>query len=140
MDSAQTYLAPTMDGVRALLARGIQGPVVMLNLLRFRDVADYSANPELAPDEPISGEEAYRRYMEHTQPLVEASGGRVVFYGAGGAFLIGPADERWDAALLVEQDSVSTFLSFGDNPAILAGLGHRTAALADSRRLPLVGA
>ncbi|MEZ6007856.1 MAG: DUF1330 domain-containing protein [Planctomycetota bacterium] len=140
MSEEPAYLSPTMDGVRALLARGIEGPVVMLNLLRFRDVADYAANPELAPDEPISGREAYRRYMEHTEPLVEASGGRVVFYGRGGPFLIGPADERWDAALLVEQDSVSTFLSFGEDPAILAGLGHRTAALEDSRLLPLVGA
>jgi hypothetical protein len=31
----------------------------MLNLLRFREIADYSANPELTPAEPISGAEAF---------------------------------------------------------------------------------
>ena len=138
MTARPVFLEPTMDAVRALLARRIEGPVVMLNLLRFREVADYTAHPDLAPDEPISGEAAYRRYVEHTRPLLEASGGRVLLMGTGGAFLIGPPEERWDAVFLVEQKSVDTFLSFGSDPAILAGLGHRTAALEDSRLLPLV--
>ncbi len=131
-------LAPTEASVRAFLQRGITGPVVMLNLLRFREVADYAASPELAPAQPISGEEAYRRYMEHTKPFLAESGGEVLFHGKGGALLIGPDDERWDAALLVCQDSVPSFLAFAGNEAYLAGLGHRTAALADTRLLPLV--
>jgi len=47
----------------------------MLNLLRFREEADYSAFPELAPPEPISGSESYDRYVRHTTPLLIASGG-----------------------------------------------------------------
>ncbi len=46
---------------RALLMRGIAGPVVKLNLLRFRGIADYSASPELAPSLPISGAAAFDR-------------------------------------------------------------------------------
>jgi hypothetical protein len=109
----------------------------MLNLLRFRAVADYSATPELAPPSPISGEAAYRKYMEHTLPHLEKSGGKLLFYSRGGRFLIGPADERWDAALLVSQASAAAFLAFASNKEYLAGLGHRTAALEDSRLLPL---
>jgi hypothetical protein len=41
------------------LPETIEGGLVMLNLLRFREVADYSANPELAPAAPISGAEAF---------------------------------------------------------------------------------
>lgn len=132
-----TFLEPTMEGVRALLARSIEGPVIMLNLLRFRDVADYGAHPELAPETPISGRAAYQRYVEHTQPLLEASGGEVLFEGKGGSFLIGPGDERWDRVLLVRQADVQTFLAFGTDPHIRDGLGHREAALEDSRLLPL---
>jgi hypothetical protein len=118
---------------------GITGSVVMLNLMRFRAVADYSANPSLAPaDAPISGEAAYRLYMKHTLPFLEASGGEVLFYGKSGAFLIGPSDERWDAAMLVRQSSVSSFLAFASNQDYLSGIGHRVAALEDSRLLPLV--
>ncbi|MEZ4860092.1 MAG: hypothetical protein R3C14_02235 [Caldilineaceae bacterium] len=132
------YLEVTQEAGRALFLRGIEGPVVTLNLLRFRAVADYSAHPELAPEEPISGAEAYQRYMDHTYPHLHASGGEVIFLGNGGPFLIGPADERWDAALLVRQRSLADFLAFSTNEAYLAGMGHRIAALEDSRLLPLV--
>lgn len=47
----------------------------MLNLLRFRDVADYTANPELTPEVPISGAVAFKRYIEHTLPFLRESGG-----------------------------------------------------------------
>jgi hypothetical protein len=69
---------------------------------------------------------------------LEASGGEVLFYGKGGAFLIGPSRQRWDAAMLVRQSSVASFLAFASNQDYLAGIGHRVAALEDSRLLPLV--
>ena len=133
----QAFLEPTQESGRAFFLRGSAGSVVMLNLLRFRAVADYSASPELAPDAPISGEEAYRRYMAHTLPHLEASGGRLLFFGRGGPFLIGPPEERWDAAMLVQQQSTAAFMTFASNREYLLGMGHRVAALEDSRLLPL---
>lgn len=134
----KTYLEPTQESGRAFFSRQISGSVVMLNLLRFREVADYSATPDLTPSSPITGEEAYRLYMEHTLPHLEKSGGEVVFYGKGGEFLIGPSEERWDAVMLVRQSSMASFLEFASNEEYLAGMGHRVAALEDSRLLPIV--
>ncbi|MBU1188566.1 MAG: DUF1330 domain-containing protein [Gammaproteobacteria bacterium] len=131
------YLEPTAESGRDFMMRGIEGKVVMLNLLRFRAMADYSATPELAPEEPITGEAAYRIYVDHTRPLLQQSGGDLLFLGRGGGFLIGPADEHWDAAILVEQSSVTTFIAFASNNDYLSGMHHRTAALEDSRLLPL---
>jgi uncharacterized protein (DUF1330 family) len=133
----QAYLEPTQESGRDFFMRGITGKVVMLNLLRYRAVADYSATPHLAPATPISGEEAYRLYMEHTMPHLEKSGGKLLFFGRGGRFLIGPDSERWDAAMLVQQSSPAAFMEFASNTAYLGGMGHRTAALEDSRLLPL---
>jgi hypothetical protein len=132
------YLEPTQDSARALLMRRIPGDVVMLNLLRFREVADYSTSPALRPSDPISGAAAFQRYIEHTLPFLRESGGELLFLGAGGPFLIGPESERWDLAMLVRQRSVEAFLAFASHIGYLAGLGHRTAALEDSRLLPLV--
>lgn len=132
------YLTPTREAGRDFIMRSIQGNVVMLNLLRFRDYADYSKTPELAPAEPISGEAAYQRYIAHTLPYLEQSGGEILFMGKGGSFLIGPPDERWDAVLLIKQHSVDRFLAFESNENYMKGIGHRTAALEDSRLLPLV--
>ena len=133
----ESYLEPTQEGGRALMLRGIKGPVVMLNLLRFRKLADYCANPALAPSEAISGAEAYDRYIVHTLPYLKASGGELLFLGKGGKYLIGPEDEYWDCAMLIRQNSVESFFAFANHEGYLAGLGHRTAALEDSRLLPL---
>ncbi len=134
----QHYLEASQEGGAALFRRKISGEVVMLNLLRFREEADYSASPELKPENPISGAEAYQRYIEHTLPLLRKSGGELLFLGEGGTFLIGPAEERWDMAMLVRQSSLEDFMAFASDEAYLKGIGHRTAALIDSRLLPLV--
>lgn len=132
-----SHVHPTQETGAAFVARSIEGPVVMLNLLRFRDVADYSETPELAPDAEITGVQAYRRYMAHTQPYLEQAGGEVLLSAEGGAPLIGPMDERWDLVLLVRYPDSQTFLSFAGDEEYLAGLGHRTAAIEDSRLFPL---
>jgi hypothetical protein len=133
-----TWLDPTEENVAAFGARGIRGPVVMLNLLRFREVADYSGHPALAPPSPISGREAYECYIVHTLPFLRASGGDVLYLGAGGDYLVGPPGRGWDMAMLVRQRSVADFFAFATDDAYLAGIGHRVAALRDSRILPLV--
>lgn len=137
MTPPEPHLEPTRDAGRAFWQRGIPGPVVMLNLLRFRALADYSAHPELAPPAPISGAAAFDRYIAHTLPYLEESGGALLFLGEGGPFLIGPAAERWDCAMLVRQSSVQSFMAFANHAGYLAGLGHRTAAIEDTRLLPL---
>jgi hypothetical protein len=132
-----TYLHPSEAAAIATLRRDLSGPVVMLNLLRLRETADYSAAPELAPQQPISGAEAYDRYIAHTLPHLRDSGGEILFDGAGGPWFIGPAEERWDRALLIRQASLEAFFTFARDEAYLGGIGHRSAALEDSRLLPL---
>jgi len=132
-----SYIEPTLETGRLFVQRGLAGPVVMLNLLKFGDAADYSAHPELAPAMPISGAEAFDRYVWRTLPHLREGGGDLLFLGAGGLILIGPADERWDMALLVRQASVASCHSFASHEGYLAGLCHRTAAIEDSRLLPL---
>ena len=76
-DDAETvgHLEPTRDSGRAFIMRAITGAVVMLNLLRFREIADYSATPNLAPAAPISGAKAFQRYIDHTVPYLRQTGG-----------------------------------------------------------------
>jgi uncharacterized protein (DUF1330 family) len=131
------YLAPTQELGRRFVMRGLTGNVVMLNLIRLRTVADYSGFPDLAPESPVSGRAAYDLYIEHTLPYLQKSGGRLDFLAEGGSWLIGPEDERWDLALLVRQKDMETFFGFEQDPDYMKILGHRTAAVEDSRLLPL---
>lgn len=61
-----------------------------------------------------------------------------LFFGTGGHNFVGPVSERWDLVMLINQSSISDFFAFASNEEYLAGVGHRTAALEDSRLLPLV--
>lgn len=134
---SQSYIDATDESAVQLFSRNITGPVIMLNLLKFREVADYSAFPELAPGQPISGREAFQRYIDHTLPFLHDSGGEIEFLGEGGKYFVGPQDERWDLVMLIRQDSLNSFIAFATNEAYIAGIGHRSASLEDSRLLPL---
>lgn len=128
MTTQSVSLEPTDESVTALLRRDISGPVTMLNLLRLRDWADYSASPEIAPPCPLTGAEAYDRYIRHTLPFLTASGGSITFLPTGGHSLVGPPGERWDLAMAVTQASVQDFLAFASDEAYLAEVGHSAAA------------
>lgn len=131
------YLNPTDAAAVALFQRQISGPVTMLNLLALREEADYTDFPELDPGTLTSGATAFQRYIDHTLPFLHASGGTLMMLARGGGWFIGPEAERWDIAMLVTQASVGDFVAFASDPAYLAGIGHRTAAVNDSRLLPL---
>jgi uncharacterized protein (DUF1330 family) len=114
-----------------------KGKVVMLNLLKFKTVADYADHEHLKPKSEITGKEAYQLYMKNTLPLLTKAGSRVLFHGSCKGFLIGPETEYWDEVLLVEHQSVQQFITFAQNKEYLKGADHRTAALENSRLLPI---
>jgi len=131
------YINVTPEAGKAFFSNPPSGKITMLNLLCFRKEADYSASPELAPANAITGKNAYKLYMKHTKPILEAAGGEVLFMGKCNSFLIGPEAEKWDLLLLVRHQSAEVFLEFAQNKEYLKGIGHRTAALEDSRLLPI---
>ena len=115
-----------------------KGKIVMLNLLKFRQKADYANLEQIKPVEDITGEEAYQLYMKHTLPELEKAGSKIIYYGKSSSFLIGPKSEKWDAVLVVEHKSVAVFMEFAQNKNYLNTKRHRTAALLDSRLLPII--
>ena len=132
------YIEPTNEQAEAVFRQGISGSVTMLNLLRFRETADYTEHPELTPTEPITGRQAYDIYARHTMPFLTSEGGSMRFLGEGGRYFIGPPDERWDLVMLIQHESLQAFLAMATNEGYMAGIGHRSAALEDSRLLPIV--
>lgn len=57
----------------------------------------------------------------------------MLWRGEARATLIGPGDERWDDAILVEYPSRRAFVEMVSKEAYRASAVHRSAALADSR-------
>jgi uncharacterized protein (DUF1330 family) len=117
---------------RFLLEVTRAGPVVMINLLRYREHAKYPPDCDATA---CSGREAYQRYAAVAVNKVAGVGGRIVWVAAIKGALIGPEGEEWDDAALVEYPSRQAFVEMVSQPEYQAAAVHRTAALADSRLL-----
>ena len=100
-------------GVEHLNIQGLgelkgRGPIVMLNLMRFH---------EKSLDGNGSGWDAYKRYSEHTVPMIKARGGTLLWTGDARGIALGEAKGRdWDYVALVYYPSVEAFLDMMTSP------------------------
>ncbi|MDO8331959.1 MAG: DUF1330 domain-containing protein [Fluviicoccus sp.] len=108
-------------------------PVVMVNLLRFREVAHYKDGPAA-----WSGREAYRRYSEVALVKLAEIGAEVIFMGDAKGSVIAPPEESWDEVLLVRYPSIQVFMGMMASPDFREASKHRTAALEDARLIATV--
>ena len=117
---------PTPDQFARFFGAPEDGPFVMVNLLKFRERAEYADGS----DAHLSGREAYLRYGEGVAKLVEALGGRITYSGKVTGLMIGEVEEMWDMVALVEYPSLSAFQAMALSPEMRAIEHHRSAGLA----------
>ena len=92
-----------------------EGPVVMLNLLKFK---------------PRDGASEYSRYGNSVVQMVEARGGKVLWLGKVDQTLIGDLDaDAWDAIALVQYPSRKAFIEMTTSKEYDAAHEHRESAL-----------
>jgi uncharacterized protein (DUF1330 family) len=124
--NVENALYPTADRIADLTADSSGQPIVMLNLLKFRERAQYADGR--AAD--LSGRDAYMLYGAKMQQVVEREGGRMIFSGAIMSLVIGTVNEMWDVAALVEYPSSAAFARIVTSPEVAAISVHRAAGLA----------
>jgi uncharacterized protein (DUF1330 family) len=113
---------PTPEQIDALRAGPPDRPVVMVNLLRFKPRGD-------APDEDVSGEEAYRRYADAMTAFIATRGARVVWAGRIDSQVIGAGGDAFHMAAVVEYPSRQAFLEIATDPYVQEIGLHRSAGL-----------
>lgn len=120
---------PTADQVRALRDNGPDGPVTMVNLLKFRATARYEDGDEV----PCSGREAYARYKHaFTQTVGAVSQAQILYDGPVQQVFIGKSgapEADWDSVLIVRYPSRKHFLAMMAEPTYRQALRHRYAGL-----------
>ena len=100
-----------------------QGPVVMVNLVRFR---------ERSLDGNGSGWDAYSRYSKGDMPLLKKVGGTVIWAGnVEGAVLGDLGEGRWDWVVLVHYPSRAAFLEMMTSPEYARINGDRENGVED---------
>jgi len=102
-------------------------PVMMLNLLRFREQAAYEDGRE------ATGAEAYAAYGKESGPVFRRVGGEIIWRGKPEIVVIGPNDEQWDEIFVARYPTASAFLEMVTDPDYRIAVKHRQAAVKDSR-------
>lgn len=113
-------------------------PIHMLNLIKFRDLAEY---PEGHPNhgKGLTGREAYDIYKEGFQRVVANDGAAMVWEAPIECVVTGPADE-WDEAFVMGYPNSALFMAMVKNEEYIRDIvPHRTAAVADSRLIRFRG-
>ena len=113
-------VSPNENQIKELVERIDDGPVVMINLLKFR--------PQ-AKGEECTGAVAYGRYANAVRAMIEDLGGRTVWTGRADQILIGDSQQDWDMAVLVEYPTRRAFLEMVSQPEYQQIHAHRDAGL-----------
>ena len=108
-------IRPNQEQFIELMNAADVGPVVMLNLLKFK---------------PREGASEYGKYGSAVVDMVEARGGKVLWMGKVDQTLIGDLDaDAWDSIALVQYPSRKAFIEMTTSKEYDAAHEHRESGL-----------
>ena len=110
----------------AEFALGDNDPILMVNLLKFKDKAEY----EDGRATNLTGREAYEIYVTETREHLANVGAELILGGEVNGLLLGDVEELWDAFGVARYPSRKAMIAMARNPAYLESEKHRAAGLA----------
>ncbi|MBX3593208.1 DUF1330 domain-containing protein [Sphingomonas sp.] len=129
---SEAHVDPTREQFDAFKALPRDRPILMINLVRYRERAAYPDGHPYAVED-LSGADAYRRYSKESGPIFARVGGTILWSGRPEVVLTGPTHERWDAAFIARYPHAGAFLEMVTDPAYRAAVVNRQAAVLTSR-------
>ena len=117
----------------AIMGNGkLDEPVIMLNLLRYRELAAEGFGVD-----GLSGRDAYGEYGRLFAGLHPRFGGEPIWMGKTHTTVIGLENERWDICILVRYPSRQHFLDMVHDSEYQKISPIREAALAESKLIEM---
>ncbi|MEK9944130.1 MAG: DUF1330 domain-containing protein [Gammaproteobacteria bacterium] len=110
----------------AEFALGDDDPILMVNLLKFKDKAEY----EDGRATNLTGREAYEIYVTETREHLANVGAELILGGEVNGLLLGEVEELWDAFGVARYPSRKAMIAMARNPAYIESEKHRAAGLA----------
>jgi len=110
----------------AEFALGDDDPILMVNLLKFKDKAEY----EDGRATNLTGREAYEIYVTETREHLANVGAELILSGEVNGLLLGEVEELWDAFGVARYPSRKAMITMARNPAYIESEKHRAAGLA----------
>ncbi|MFW5634706.1 MAG: DUF1330 domain-containing protein [Erythrobacter sp.] len=128
----ENHIDPSPKNFQAFKDLPRDEPIHMLNLLLYRDKAEYPEGHEHA-DKGWTGRRAYEEYGRTSGPIFRRLGGRIVWRGTFQAMVTGPETRAWHDGFVAEYPNAAAFFAMIKDPDYQHAVINRTAALVDSR-------
>ncbi len=126
---------PNKEQIKGFMEPVSEGPICMVNLLKFKDKAAY----EDGRDTDLSGREAYALYEEGVKKLLQEIGGGIGFEGDVARLALGEVEELWDVVALAVWPSRGAMFEVMQSPEMQAISVHRSAGLAGQINIETTG-
>jgi uncharacterized protein (DUF1330 family) len=128
------FVDPSRANFDAFKALARDTPINMLNLIRYRDRAQYPAGHSHEGC-GLSGLEAYAEYGRTSEPIFSRVGGKTIWRGKFEAMVTGPSGvgEQWDLGFIAFYPNAAAFLAMITDSAYKIAVVHRQAAVLTSR-------
>ena len=130
----ENAMRPNEAQMTEWMSGGVEGPVVMVNLLKFHAKAQY----EDGRDANLTGAEAYQRYAAEVTRLVEGLGGKMIYGGRVTMTLIGEVSDGWDMVGIVQYPTRAAMAQMTMSDAYREIEIHRNAGLAGQLNIETV--
>ncbi len=111
--------------IEALREKGPDGPVFMVNLLKFKDRAEYEDGRATT----LTGREAYQMYGRAVTDILPKFGGRAVFAADVTFLSLGRVEELWDEIAIAAYPQRADMVRMSFSPEWREASVHRTAGL-----------
>ena len=121
----ENKVIPSEEQMKGFVEGDIDSPISMLNLLKFKDKAEY----EDGRTTDLTGREAYQIYALAVAKLVENTGGKVLFGAEVSRLMLGEVEELWDTVAIANYPSRKKMLEMMMSPEYTEISVHRTAGL-----------
>ena len=127
-------VTPNEQQMKEFMEPGAEGPIYMLNLLKFKDKAEYADGRATE----LSGAEAYAIYGMEVVGHLAKVGGAPMFSAGVERLMLGEVEELWDTAAIAMYPSREAMLQMISSPDYQASAVHREAGLAGQLNIELV--
>ena len=121
----ENKVMPNDDQMAEFLETGNDEPIYMVNLLKFKDKAEYPDKRET----DLSGEEAYAIYGEEVVGHLAKVGGKPIFGGNVDRLMLGEVEDLWDKVAIAMYPSRKAMLEMISDPDYIKSAQHRVAGL-----------
>jgi len=127
-----TYIDPSRANFEAFKALPRDEPIHMLNLLEYREQAEYPQGHKHA-GKGWSGRRAYVEYGKTSGPIFQRVGGSIIWRGRFETMVTGPEVREWHNGFIAHYPNAGAFFEMIKDPEYQKAVVNRTAALVDSR-------